>query len=64
MNFVSDILIDQVNVIRTWNEDILIWSANELHGLLCKNCHVLIGSIARNILICTVIQGNENVQEN
>ena len=48
----------------TWYEDILIWGADELHCLLREDRHVLISCIARNVFICAVVQGDENVQQN
>lgn len=49
--------------VLTRNKDILIWSTNELHGLLRKDSHILIRSVVRNIFICTIVEGNEDVQK-
>lgn len=48
----------------TWDKNILVWSPHELHGLLSKDCHVLIGGIAGDILICAIVKCNENIQQN
>lgn len=48
---------------HTRNENILIWSPNELHGLLCKDSHILIRSVAGNVFIRTVVESDENIQE-
>lgn len=49
--------------ILTRNEHILIRSSNKLHGLLSKDSHVLIGGVARDVLIRTVVECNEDVQQ-
>lgn len=44
-------------------EDILVRGTNELHCLRCEQSHVLVNSIACNIFIGTVVEGDENVQK-
>jgi hypothetical protein len=63
-NAISYLYTTGIDRIRTWDEDILIRGANKLHGLLCKNCHVFVSCIARDIFICAVVQGDKNIQEN
>jgi hypothetical protein len=49
--------------VLTGNEHVLIWSADELHCLLGVESKVFVDRIVGDIFICTVVKGNENIQE-
>lgn len=58
------IFLKSVLVKLTWNENVFIWGTDELHGLLGKDGHVLIGCVTRDILVGTIVECNEDVQKN
>lgn len=49
--------------VLTWNENILVRCPSELHCFQGKDRHVLVNGIARDIFICTVVECNQDVQQ-
>lgn len=47
----------------TCYEDILVWCADELHSLLSEQSHVFVNRIIGDILVCTIVEGDEDVEE-
>lgn len=50
-------------MLRTWNEDVFVWGADELQGALGEEREILVDCVAGDILVRAVIQGNQDVQE-
>lgn len=49
--------------ILTWDEYVLVRSADKLHRLLGVESEVLVNCVSGNILVCAIIKSNEDIQK-
>lgn len=47
----------------TGYENVLVGCSNKLHRFLSENRHVFVNGIARDVFICTVVECNQDIQQ-
>lgn len=58
-----DVGLAESGSILTRDENILVWCPGELHCFQSKNSHVLVSGISGDVFVRTVVECNQDVQQ-